>query len=268
MTEAWGQQVIVESRPGANGAVACELVARSTPDGYTLVMGTSGTHGINASLFTKLAYDPVKDFAPIARVGYAPYYLVSHPSLPVRNVKDLIALANARPGQIAWAAGGSVSQLAADLFKSMAKINVIIVPYKGNGPAVAATIAGETSLIFGGIAQANPQVKAGRLRGLAVSGATRSSALPDVPTVAEAGVPGYETVAWGGVMGPAGLPKEITSRLLAEIRKAIASPIYVERYKALDTEIDASTPEEFLALVRRETPKWAAVIRRANVKVD
>ncbi|MBI4207487.1 MAG: tripartite tricarboxylate transporter substrate binding protein, partial [Betaproteobacteria bacterium] len=171
MTEGLGQQIVIENRGGANGIVGTEAVARSVPDGYTLVMGTTGTHGINASLFPKLPYDTINDFAPIARLGISNYVLVAHPSLPVRTVKDLLQLAKARPGQLTWASGGGVTQLAAELFKRTASIDVVVVPYKGNAPAVTATVSGEVSLIFGGIAQSARLVEAGRLRAIAVSGA-------------------------------------------------------------------------------------------------
>jgi tripartite-type tricarboxylate transporter receptor subunit TctC len=268
LTEAWGQQVLVESRAGANGVVGTEYVAKSPPDGYTLVMGTSGTHGINASLYSKLPYDPVKDFAPIARVGYAPYLLVAHPSLPARNVKELIQLARARPGQVAWAAGGAVSQLAADLFKSMAKVDVIIVPYKGNAPAIGATVAGETSLIFGAIAQAAPQVRGGRLRALAVSGAQRSAVVPDVPTINESGLPGYETGSWYGLLAPAGTPRTVVERLNAEVVRILQLQDVRNRLAAEAFDLPADTPEQFAAVVRAEVAKWAKVVKETGARAD
>ena len=209
-TEAWGQQVVIDNRPGVNGIVGSEAVARSAPDGYTLLMGTNGTHGINASLIPKLSYDTVNDFAPIARVGYAPYVLVAHPSLPVRTIKDLVQLARARPGQVTWAYGGSASQLAAALFKSMAKVDMLLVPYKGNVLAVTAVIGGEISLVFGAVAQAAPQVKAGRLRALGVTSLRRSPVMPDVPAIAEAGVPGFEVSTWYGLLAPAATPRVVS----------------------------------------------------------
>jgi tripartite-type tricarboxylate transporter receptor subunit TctC len=268
LTEAWGQQVIVESRAGANGVVGSEFVARSAPDGYTLIMGTSGTHGINASLYPRLSYDAIRDFAPIARIGYAPYLLVSHPSLPVRTVKDLVQLAGARPGQITWASGGSVSQLAADLFKSMAKINVIVVPYKGNSLAIAATIAGETSLIFGGIAQAVPQVKGGRLRALAVSGTTRSAVVPEVPTVNESGLPGYDSGSWYGLLAPAGTPRAIVERLNAEVIRILALPEVRSRLAAEAFDVPADTPDQFAAVIRAEVAKWAKVVKETGAQAN
>src|SRR3954471_4557832 len=182
MSEAWGEPVVIDNRAGANGVVGCELVAKSPPDGYTLLMGTSGTHGINAALFAKLPYDTINDFAPIARLGIAPYVLVAHSSLPVRDVSDLLKLARARPGEIAIASGGSASQLASELFKSMAKVNLLLIPYKGNSLAVTAVMSGEVSLVFGNIAQSVPQVKAGRLRALGVTSVRRSPVMPDVKT--------------------------------------------------------------------------------------
>jgi tripartite-type tricarboxylate transporter receptor subunit TctC len=268
LTEAWGQQVIVESRAGANGVVGSELVARSAPDGYTLLMGTSGTHGINTSLYPKLSYDAVRDFAPIARIGYAPYLLVSHPSLPVRTVKDLVRLAGARPGQITWASGGSVSQLAADLFRSMAKIDVIVVPYKGNSLAIAATIAGETSLIFGGIAQAVPQVKGNRLRALAVSGMTRSAVVPEVPTVNESGLPGYDSGSWYGLLAPAGTPRAIVERLNAEVIRILGIPEVRSRLAAEAFDVPADTPEQFAAVIKAEVTKWAKVVKETGARAD
>jgi len=216
-TETWSQPVVIDNRTGANGVVGCEIAAKSPPDGYTLLMGTNGTHGINASLFSKLPYDTVNDFAPIARIGIAPYVLVAHPSLPVRSVAELIALARARPGQISIASGGSASHLASALFKSMAGIDLLLVPYKGNSLAVTAVMSGETSLVFGNIAQSLPQVNAGRMRALGVTSARRSSVMPDVKTIAESGIAGFETSTWYGMLAPAGTPRPVVDKLNAEI---------------------------------------------------
>jgi len=266
LTEAWGQQVLIDNRPGANGIVGTELAAKSPPDGYTLVSATSGTHGINASLFPKLPYDTVKDFAPITRMGYAPYLLVAHPSLPVRTVKELVALARKRPGEIAWAAGGSPTQLGAELFKRTAKINVVVVPYKGNAPAVTAVLSGEVQLVLGGIAQSAPQVKAGRLRALAVAGLQRSAVMPDVPTVAESGLPGYEAGSWYGLLAPAGTPRAIVERLNGEIVRILRLPEIERRLKGEAYEIPADTPDQFAAVIKAEVAKWAPIVREAGLR--
>ena len=268
MPESLGQQVITENRGGANGIVGVEAVARSAPDGYTLVMGTTGTHGINASLFSKLPYDTIKDFAPIARFGISNYVLVAHPSLPVRTVKELLRLAKARPGQLTWASGGGVTQLAAELFKHSAGIDVVVVPYKGNAPAVTATMSGEVSLIFGGIAQASRLVEAGRLRAIAVSGARRAPALPNVPTVAESGLTGFEAGSWYGLLAPAATPRTIVERLNREVLRVLKLPDVRERLLAEAFEIPLDTPEEFAAHIRADVPKWAKVVKEAGIKVN
>ena len=266
-TEAWGQAVVIDNRPGVNGILGCELVAKSPPDGYTLLMGTSGTHGINASLIPKLPYDTVRDFAPIARVGYAPYVLVAHPSLPVRSSKDLIQLSKARPGQVTWAYGGSASQLAAALFKSMAKVDLLLIPYKGNVLAVSSVIGGETSLVFGGIAQAAPQVKAGRLRALGVTSTGRSPIMPDVPPIAET-VPGFEVSTWYGMLAPANTPRAIIERVNAEIVRILQLPDVRQRLAAEAFELPADTPDQFAAIIKAELAKWPKVVRETGARAD
>jgi tripartite-type tricarboxylate transporter receptor subunit TctC len=268
MSENLGQQVITENRGGANGIVGVEAVARSAPDGYTLVMGTTGTHGINASLVPRLPYDTIKDFAPIARFGISNYVLVAHPSLPVRTVNELLKLAKARPGQLTWAAGGGVTQLAAELFKHSAGIDVIIVPYKGNAPAVTATMSGEVSLIFGGIAQSAKLVEAGRLRAIAVSGVRRSPILPNVPTVAESGLPGFEAGSWYGLLAPAATPRSVVDRLNQEVLRVLKLPDVRERLLAETFEIPLDSPEAFAAHIRADVPKWAKVIKEAGIKAN
>jgi len=268
MTEAWGQQVIIDNRAGANGVVGCEIVAKSAPDGYTLIMGTTGTHGINASLYPKLPYHTINDFAPIARIGISNYVLVSHPSLPVSTVKELVRLARAKPGQITWSSGGSVSQLAAELFKRTAGIDVIIVPYKGNALAVAATLSGEVSLIFGGIAQSAPLIKAGRLRALAVSGTRRSHTLSNVPTVAEAGVSGFEAGSWYGLLAPGATPRPIVERLNREVVRIVQLPDVHERLAAEAFDIPTDTPEQFAAYIKADVEKWAKVVKETGIKAN
>jgi tripartite-type tricarboxylate transporter receptor subunit TctC len=266
MTEAWGQQVIVDNRPGANGIVGSDIVAKSPPDGYTLVMGTNGTHGINASLYQKMPYDTLRDFAPIARTGIASYVLVAHPSLPVRSVKELIALAKARPGELTWASGGSPSQLSAELFKRTANIDVVVVPYKGNALAVGAVTGGQVYLVWGGIAQAAPLIRAGMLRPLAVGSNRRSPVLPDVPSMEESGLPGFRAGAWYGLLAPAGTPRAIVDRLNAEVVRILKLPDVRERLAKEAFELPYETPDEFAAIIRGEVEKWAKVVKEANLR--
>jgi tripartite-type tricarboxylate transporter receptor subunit TctC len=268
LTEAWGQQVLIDNRGGANGVVGAELAAKSAPDGYTLVMATNGTHGMNASLFAKLPYDTVKDFAPITRLGHAPYLLVAHPSLPAHTAKELIQLARARPGAITWSAGGSPSQLGAELFKRAAKVDMVVVPYKGNAPAVTAVISGEVSLAFGSVTQSAPQVKAGRLRALGVASAQRSPVVPDVPTIGESGLPGFEVGAWYGLMAPGATPRAIVDRIHDEVVRILRLPDIQQRLHAEAFEIPAETPEQFAAVIRAELAKWAPIVRDARIKAE
>ena len=268
MTESWGQQVIIDNRAGANGIVGCEIVAKSPPDGQTLVMGTTGTHGINASLYSKLPYDTINDFVPVARIGVSNYVLVAHPSLPVRNVSELVKLAKSHPGDITWSSGGAVSQLAAELFKRSAGIDVVVVPYKGNALAVAATLSGEVSLIFGGISQSVPLVRAGKLRSLGVSGLKRSPVMPDVPTVAESGVPGFEAGSWYGLLAPAATPRPIVDKLNREVVRIVQLPDVRERLTAEGFDIPIDTPEGFAAYIKSDVVKWAKVVRASGAKVN
>jgi tripartite-type tricarboxylate transporter receptor subunit TctC len=268
MTESWGQQVVVDNRAGANGIVGTEIVAKSAPDGYTLVMGTTGTHGINASLYPKLSYDTINDFAPIARIGISNYVLVAHPSLPVRNVRELVKLAQSRPGELAWSSGGSVSQLAAELFKRTARVDVVIVPYKGNALAVAATLSGEVSLIFGGIAQSAPLIKAGKLKAIAVSGLRRSGVMPEVPTVAESGVPGFEAGSWYGLLAPSATPRGIVEKLNREIVRVVQLPDVRNRLTAEAFEIPIDTPDEFAAHIKADVLKWSKIVKASGVKAE
>jgi len=267
-TETWSQPVVIDNRTGANGVVGCEIAAKSPPDGYTLLMGTNGTHGINASLFSKLPYDTVNDFAPIARIGIAPYVLVAHPSLPVRSVAELIALARARPGQISIASGGSASHLASALFKSMAGIDLLLVPYKGNSLAVTAVMSGETSLVFGNIAQSLPQVNAGRMRALGVTSARRSSVMPNVMTIAESGIAGFETSTWYGMLAPAGTPRPVVDKLNAEIVRILQLPDVRARLSAEAFELPADTPDQFACIIKSELTRWAKVVKETGARFE
>jgi tripartite-type tricarboxylate transporter receptor subunit TctC len=270
LNEAWGQQVVVDNRPGAGGNIGAEIVAKSPPDGYTLVMGSIGTHAVNVSLFSKLPYDPVRDFAPVTLVMEADGLLVLHPSVPVRSVKDLIALARTRPGQIAYASAGNgtASHLAGELFKIMAKIDMVHIPYKGNVPAITDLVGGQTSLLFATMPTVMPMVQAGRLRALAVTGVVRSPAAPELPTIAETGLPGFEVTNWIGLFAPAGTPREIVNRLNAEANRTMQQPEIRTRLTNEGAKFTARTPDEFGVFVKAEIAKWAKVVKTAGIRVD
>ncbi|MCC7484647.1 MAG: tripartite tricarboxylate transporter substrate binding protein [Burkholderiales bacterium] len=268
LAEAWGQQVLIDNRGGANGMVGAEVAARSAPDGYTLLLGTNGTHGMNSSLFAKVPYDPVRDFAPIVRIAAQHFLLVAHPSLPVRSVRELIALARARPGEIVWACGGAPTQLGAELFRKEANVNVIVVPYKGNAPAVTATMSGEASLVLGGAAQSAPLVRAGRLRALGIAGPRRSAVLPEVPTVSESGVPGFEAGAWYGFLAPAATPPQIVERVNGEVTRILKLPDIQARLRADAFEVPGDTPDAFAAAIRAEVAKWPPIVKAAGIPVQ
>ena len=270
LSKQLGVAIVVENKPGALGTLGMLDVVRAAPDGYTLGYGNIVPLSVAQSLMDKLPYDVEKDLSLVSNTLRVANLLAVTNELPVKSVPELVAHAKRNPGRLSMASAGNgtTSHLGGELFKAMTGTFILHVPYRGSPPAINDLIAGRVHLMFDNLSSIAPHAKSGRVRALAVSGVRRSPVFPDLPTVAESGVPGYETVAWGGVVGPAGLPKEIVTRLRAEIAKANASPALIERYRALDTETDASSPEEFLALVRRETPKWAQVIRRAGVKVD
>jgi tripartite-type tricarboxylate transporter receptor subunit TctC len=270
IADAFGQPVIVDNRPGAAGTIGSDLAAKAPADGYTVVMGSSPTHAIAPSLYPQLPYDPVRDFTPITLVGTVPNVLVVHPSLAAKNVKELIALAKASPGQLNFAsAGNGTSQhLSGELFKTLAGVNMVHVPYKGTSPAMVDLIAGQVQLAFDNVTTIVPHIQAGKLRALAVTPARRSAILPDVPTVAEAGVPGYEASVWFGVFAPAGTPQPVIARLHTEILKALNTADLRARMVAMGTDISGMGPAEFQAFVRKEVPKWADVVRKANVRIN
>lgn len=270
LSETWSVPVVVENRPGAGGSIGTQLVAKAPPDGYTITLGTLGTHAVNVSLYKHLPYHPIRDFSPVIFVSAAPNLLAVHPSLPVASVKDLIKLARSKPGEINYASSGNGGppHLAAELFKSMVDVDIVHVPYKGGPPAVAAVVAGEASLAFGTMLTTLPSVKGGKLRPLGVTGSKRSPVLPRLPTIAEAGVPGYEAVAWYGVLVPAGTPGEIISRLNEEISRILKDPEITRRLSAEGAEFKGGSPQRFAAHIRTEIDKWAKVIERAGISID
>ncbi len=268
LPELLGQQVIVENRGGAGGVPGTEAALRSPPDGYTFLM-ISSTYPVSPSLY-KLNFDPVADIAPVILIAKGPFIVCVHPSLPVKTTRELIALARARPGQINFATAGTGSgvHLATELFLYMADIKMNHIPYKGTGPALTDTIAGQTNLIFGTSSAALPMVKAGRLRALAVTTVQRLAAEPDIPTVAESGVPGYETFAWQALTGPKGLPRAIVDRLNTDVTKIIAQNGMFERFQQEGMVPAGGTPPQLLDLIKREIDTWHKVVARAGIRVD
>ncbi|MGZ9005480.1 MAG: Bug family tripartite tricarboxylate transporter substrate binding protein [Burkholderiales bacterium] len=270
MSEAMGQQVVVENRPGSGGVIGTEAAAKAAPDGYTIMMGLTANVAMNPSLYPKLPYDPLRDFAPVTLVAAAPYVLVVPPSLPARNVKELIALARPKPGDLAYASlgSGSMGHLSGELFASMAGVKLLHVPYKTLGQLIPDLISGQVQLFFLGVASAQPHVRSGKLRAVAVSGAKRSPALPQVPTVSESGVKGFEVTGWYGVFVPAGTPPELIARLHKEIVRALAMPDVRERLSSEGAELVGNSPREFDAFVRSELVKWAKVVKLSGAKAE
>jgi tripartite-type tricarboxylate transporter receptor subunit TctC len=273
LNERLGQPVVIENRVGAGGNIGAELIAKAAPDGYALLMG-GVPHAIGASLYTqlsaKLGYDLVKDLAAVAEVASFPSMIVLHPSLPVKSIKELIALAKARPGQLNFgsAGNGSPNHLALELFDTMAGVKMMHIPYKGAGQVVGELIAGQLQLASMGLPVAMPHLQSGKLRAIAVTSAARSPLLADIPTVAEAGLPGFDVTSWYGVFGPAALPRDIVARLNSEIGAAINAPELKERLAALGAEPSRKTPEQFARYVRDEIVKWAKVVRDSGAKLD
>jgi tripartite-type tricarboxylate transporter receptor subunit TctC len=269
LTEALGRPVIIDNRPGANGNIAYELTARATPDGYTFTAVAAGVV-INPSLYPSVAYDPLKDFAPITLGITLPNILVVHPSVAAKSVKELSALAKAKPGTLAFASAGNGTsgQLALELFKMSAGIDVIHVPYKGGGPALAEVVAGQVQALFSLALVATPQIKAGKLRGLAITSAKRSPVAPELPTVAESGLPGFEVIGWFGWLAPAAMPRAIVNRLHGELVSALRLPDVRERLLSQAAEPVGNTPQEFAAFMKSEHAKWAKVIKAANVRIE
>jgi tripartite-type tricarboxylate transporter receptor subunit TctC len=267
--EAWGQPVVVENRTGAGGNIGADAVAKSPPDGYTLGMGSLGTHAVNVSLFAKMPYDPVRDFAPIAHVLEAEGLLVVHPSVPAQNVPELINQLRAKPGAMTYASAGmgTASHLAGELFKVLAKVDMVHVPYKGNVPAITDLLAGQTSLLFATMPTVLPHAKAGKLRALATIGAARSAAAPELPTVGEA-LPGFEVNNWIGLFAPAGTPPDIVQRWNAEVLRTMQSPQIQARLPAEGARFIPTSPEQFGAFVKAEIARWAPVVKASGARVE
>ena len=268
LTQTWGQQVIVDNRPGASGMIGAEFTARAAPDGYTLLM-VPVTSAVTPSLFAKMTYDVEKDLSPVAQVAAAPFILVVHPTLPVKTVKDLIALDRRSPGQINFASAstGGMPHLAGELFNSMTGTKLVHIPYKGAAPATTDLLSGQVTLMFNNMLSAMPQVKAGRLRAVAVTSSKRSAAAPELPTIAET-VPGYEASGWYGAFAPAATSKELIGRLNAEINRIMKMPDVTQRLAGDGVEAVGTTPEQFGAYLKQEVAKWGKVVKASGAKAD
>ncbi len=270
LTEAWGQPVVVENRAGGGGNIGSDVVAKSPPDGYTLVMGFLGSHAVNQFLFAKMPYDTQRDFVPVAMVIEAEGLLAVHPSVPVTSVGELIALARKQPGALSYASGGvgTASHLAGELFKAMTKTFMVHIPYRGNAPAIADLIGGQTQLTFATLPTIIAHARAGKVRGIAVIGSTRSAAAPQLPTIAESGVPGFSVNNWIGLFAPAGTPPEIVRRLNLEVMRIMQLPEIARRMEVEGERHTPNTPEQFGQFVREETIKWAKVVKDAGLKAE
>jgi tripartite-type tricarboxylate transporter receptor subunit TctC len=269
MSESWGHQVVVDNRPGANGMIGADLVAKGAPDGYSIVLGTIGPMAINASLY-KMPYDIARDLAPITYTANIANVLVVGPSVPAKDVKELVALAKAKPGTLTFGSSGTggAPHMAVELFKILAKVNVVHVPYKGGGPAMTDAVGGQITGSFASVPSAIGFIKAGKLRALGVSAGKRSSALPEVPTVAEAGVKGFSVLDWQGLFGTAKTPPEIVNKLNAAAVKALADPQLRTVYSGMGIDIIGNTPAQFAKQIREDTARWAKVAKTANVRAD
>jgi tripartite-type tricarboxylate transporter receptor subunit TctC len=270
LTAAWGESVVVENRPGAGGNIGADLVAKSAPDGYTILLGALSTHAVNPSLYAKMPYDAVKDFAPITLLAVTPNVLVVNPALPVKSVKELVAYAKANPGKLSFASGsnGSAGHLAGELFKTDTGTDIVHIPYKGAAPAMQALLAGDVQFMFDNLASAMAQVKAGKVRALAVTTAERSPLVPDLPTMAEAGLPGFDISTWYGLLAPAATPKDVIAKWNAEVTRILNTPEVRERLAAQGAVATPTTPEQFAAFIGREIPKYAKIVKASGAKID
>ena len=270
LAEALGQSVLIDNRGGAAGTIGSEHVARSPADGYTLLWATPGTHGIAPSIYPKLPYDPVKDFAPVTLVALGTNLMVVHPSVPARSVKEFIALAKARPGKLNFgsAGGGATSHMAAEMLKVMAGIDMVHVPFKGASPAIVALLSGEVDMAILDTPPLLPQIRSGKLRVLAAASERRSRVLPEVPTIAESGMPGYHASSWHAVFAPAGTPREIVTRLHTEVAKVVKLPDVTDRLSAQGVEPVANTPDQLAEFIKSEIARWARVVKASRAKID
>ncbi len=268
LTERLGQQVIVENKPGAGGNLGAEFAVKSAPDGYTLLL-IAGSYTVNPSIY-KLSFDPVNDISPIVQLSQGPFVVAVHPSVPAKTLKELIEYARKEPDKLSYASAGSgsITHLASELFLDMAKIKMVHVPYKGTGPALNDTIAGNTQLIFGSVATSLQFIKSGRLRGLAVTTPQRIAAAPELPTVAEAGVPGYQVVLWHGLVGPKGLPLAVVERINQAANDALKSKDVADLLASDGVAPAGGTPEQFRALIKADIERWSGVVKRANIKAE
>lgn len=270
LADTLGRQVVVDNRGGATGIIACEIAARSAPDGYTILQGSGSTLTVNPTLHAKLPYDPQRDFRLVTQLVATPNVLVVHPSVPARSVKEMVAYAKSQPGKLSFASGGTgtSNHLSSEMLKFYAGLDIVHVPFKGTGPALTSVLGGQVQMMFSNMLPAMPHVRAGRLHGLAVTSAQRSPAAPDIPTVAESGIADFETTSWHGVVVPAGTPEPIVRRLYTELSRIARQPDVADRFASDGTRVVASTPEAFAALVKSETVRWAKVLKAAGIKAE
>ena len=269
LSETWGQPVVVDNRAGAGGALGSELVARSAPNGYTLLMATAGT-AVSNPLLSNVPFDPLKDFAPVVQTTSVQLMLATHPSLPVRSVKEFVALARAQPGKInfASAGNGTFTHLSGELFKAMAKVDIVHVPYRGGGPAMADLLGGQVQVTWASLVNVLPHTKTGKLRPVAVTGSRRALAAPELPTIAESGLPGYEVIQWYGVLAPAATPDEVIDKLNREINAILSLPEIRVRTLSSGAEPAGGTPQQFATMLKTEITKWAKVIKDMGIRID
>jgi tripartite-type tricarboxylate transporter receptor subunit TctC len=270
LSAEWGQQVVVENRPGANGNIAADLVAKAPADGYTMLMGNVGPNAISSSLYPKLPYNVIKSFAPVTMTTTVPIVLLVNPALPIKNVKELVTYAKANPNKInfASAGNGSSNHLTGEMFKSATGIEIVHVPYKGDGPAINDLMGGQVAMMFTTIVAAMPYVSTGKLRAIAIASPTRSAAMPELPTIDESGVPGFNSSSWGGILFPAGTPKEAVAKMHGGVVKVLAMPDIKEKLKALGAEVVANSPEEFASYIQSETAKWGKVVTSSGATAN